>query len=83
MTLFPKTTVLLFTLDTNVREDRGLSEVAECVLCVLSWILQFAYIAVLVERLTPSPRGRRPVLLVNEKYFRFCSSFQYIVINYL
>ena len=55
---------LLYSLDTTIREDRGLTQVAECVLKIVAWTLQFAYVIVLVERITPSPRGRRPVLLV-------------------
>lgn len=51
-------------MDTTIKADRGLSEVAECVLRLMSWTLQFVYVNVLVERIAPSPRGSRPVLLV-------------------
>ena len=58
-------------MDTEVREDRGLSQVVECVITALSWILQFGYTVVLIERLTPSPRGKKPVLVV--RALVFCS----------
>ncbi len=56
--------VSLYAFNVHLVNDDGLSEVVETSAQVLSWLLHFIYIMLLLERISPSIRGRRGALFV-------------------
>lgn len=56
--------VLQTAFGTTIFEDDGISEIAETFIQIFSWLVHFMYVIFLLDRISPSIRGRRAVLFM-------------------